>query len=143
MTDLENLDGLYTLQEVAEGNKNFQILFNRDLARKLYEIELTSQDTQDLKKSFIESGRLGDDSNFYNLLRKQSKANFCIYHGLLLDCRYDKAMLSLRWADIENLYLDKKTNIKYQSLGVKKDKQEKMLKDLFKNYIEFISNFLK
>ncbi len=144
MIDLENLRNLYRLQEVSQGNKNFQILFNRDLARKLYEIELTNKDLQDLKNRFIESGKLEEDHHFYNLIGKKSRNNLHIYHGLLIDCRYDKTTLNLLWIDLKELNLDiKQNNIKYQSFDVKKDEQAETLKALFKNYLEFVSKFIK
>lgn len=147
MIDLENLDDLYRFQEISKKNKNFQILFNRDLARKLKEIELTPKDFNDLKKSFIEDGKLGKDRNFYNLIKKKSRIP-AIYFGLLFDCRYDGASLNLRWFDLENLYFANtnvrlNSNVIYYSSNVKKDEQAETLKALFMNYLEFVSKFIK
>lgn len=141
MIDLENLDDLYIFQEISKGNRNFQILFNRDLARRLYKLELTNKDLRDLKHSFSERGKLGKDPHFYNLIKKGSHR--VIYSGLLLDCKYGKATLVLRRYDIENLCLDGNRYIKYQSFGIKQDEQEKMLKGLFLNYIRSVSKFIK
>jgi len=129
---------------ISEINRNFELLLDSDVARKLKAIDLRRSDSKRLQDLVRDEYNLFDGTFPISFGKRSADTYDLIFYGLANDFRIMGSSLTLSISDSQNLSKEdfERQTVKYGSMKVETDDQSEALKRLFQIYVDYIGKYI-